>query len=284
MIEIEKLKFAYNTYNNEQKAEIRALNRIDAFIYNGEFLAIIGHNGCGKSTLAKHLNALLLPSEGKVSIDGMDTKDEKNLWEIRKSCGMVFQNPDNQIVASIVEEEVAFGPENLGVQPEKILSLIDESLEAVGLKDKRYATTTLLSGGQKQRLAIAGIVAMHPKYIILDEATSMLDPQGRKEVLKVVKKLNKEEGLTVVLITHSMDEAAQADRIIVMEKGKIVMTGTPAEIFEQGEKLKKLRLGVPEIVELANMLRKDGIDVPAEVLTAEELSEFIVEQIVNNSH
>jgi energy-coupling factor transport system ATP-binding protein len=276
MIEIKGLKFSYN---DETEAEIQALAGIDAFIHKGEFVAVIGHNGCGKSTLAKHLNALLLPTDGKVTIDGMDTDDEEKLWDIRKTCGMVFQNPDNQIVATVVEEDVAFGPENLGIPPDEIRQRIEAALESVGLREKINASSNLLSGGQKQRLAIAGIIAMHPDYIVFDESTSMLDPKGRDEVLKTVKRINKEDNITVIYITHSMDEAARADRVVVMEAGKIVMQGTPKEIFRRVDELKKIRLDVPPMAELAHRLREKGIDLPPDILTVDEMTEALKKRI-----
>lgn len=274
MIEIKGLYFSYN---EGTAAEIRALQGIDAVIHKGEFVAVLGHNGCGKSTLAKHINALLLPGEGDVIIEGMNTREEKNIWEIRKLCGMVFQNPDNQMVATVIEEETAFGPENLGVPPEEIRKRVDYALETVGIGvEKCKASSSLLSGGQKQRLAIAGIIAMHPEYIIMDEATSMLDPRGREEVLKTVKKLNKDEGITVIYITHSMEEAAQADRIIVMEKGKLVLDGIPREVFSHVEEMKALRLDVPPMTELAHRLRQEGMDIPGNILNIGEMEEYLV--------
>lgn len=272
MIEIENLKFVYN---EGTKSEIQALAGISAFINHGEFVAIIGHNGCGKSTLAKHLNALLLPTEGTVKINGMETTDEEKLWDVRRLCGMVFQNPDNQMVATTVEEEVAFGPENLGVKPEEIRKRIEDSLEAVGISGMEHKSSNLLSGGQKQRLAIAGIIAMHPAHIILDESTSMLDPRGREEVLNTVKRLNKEEGITVIYITHSMEEALQADRVIVMEKGKIALEGKPGDVFVKVEKLKSLRLDVPPMAELAHCLRQKGIDIPENVMDIDEMADAL---------
>jgi len=274
MIEIHNLHFEYN---KGTAAEIRALCGIEAVIHKGEFVAVLGHNGCGKSTLAEHLNALLEPCEGDVIVEGKNTRDHENIWEIRKLCGMVFQNPDNQMVATVVEEEVAFGPENLGVPPEEIRKRVDMALEAVGIGVKKAkASSSLLSGGQKQRLAIAGIIAMHPQYIILDEATSMLDPRGRREVLETAKKLNKEDGVTIIYITHSMEEAVNANRIIVMEKGKVVMEGNPGEIFSQVEKMKQLRLDVPPMTELAYELKKEGFDIPGDILTVEEMEECMV--------
>ena len=273
MIEAKDLAFQYNKGTT---AEIAALQGIDAVINKGGFIAVLGHNGCGKSTLAKHLNALLLPAQGEVSIDGMKTSDPENIWEIRKRCGMVFQNPDNQMVATVVEEEVAFGPENIGIQPADIRDRVDRALEAVGIgADRNRASSNLLSGGQKQRLAIAGIIAMHPDYIVLDESTSMLDPKGRADVLKTVCKLNKEDGMTIIYITHSMEEAIIADRIIVMEKGKIVFQGTPPEVFSRVQEMKDLRLDVPPMTELAYRLREEGMDIPGDILDMEEMVEHL---------
>ena len=277
MIKIHDVKFEYN---KETAAEIRALRGIDAVINKGEFVAVLGHNGCGKSTLAKHLNALLIPTEGEVIIDDMKTDDFDNLWEIRKRCGMVFQNPDNQMVATVIEEEVAFGPENIGIPPDEIRKRVDMALEAVGIgTDRARASSNLLSGGQKQRLAIAGIIAMHPQYIILDESTSMLDPKGREDVLKTVHKLNKEDGITVIYITHSMEEAVEADRIIVMEMGKVVFQGTPREVFSRVKEMKELRLDVPPMTELAYSLDEKGIDIPVDILTIDEMEEQLVKMI-----
>lgn len=271
MIEAKELAFQYNKGTT---AEIAALQGIDAVINKGGFIAVLGHNGCGKSTLAKHLNALLLPAQGEVSIDGMKTSDPENIWEIRKRCGMVFQNPDNQMVATVVEEEVAFGPENIGIPPLDIRERVDRALEAVGIGvDKVKASSNLLSGGQKQRLAIAGIIAMHPDYIVLDESTSMLDPRGRNDVLKTVLKLNKEDGITIIYITHSMEEAIIADRIIVMENGKIVLQGTPPEVFSRVQEMKDLRLDVPPMTELAYRLREEGVDIPGDILDMDEMVE-----------
>lgn len=280
MIKIEELEFLYNRGTT---AEIKALAGIDAVIHKGEFVAVLGHNGCGKSTLAQHLNALLLPTSGKVTVDGMDTADRQNTWNIRKKCGMVFQNPDSQMVATVVEEEVAFGPENLGVPPEQIRERVDKALQAVGIGEMAKASSNHLSGGQKQRLAIAGIVAMHPEYIVLDESTSMLDPLGRREVLDVVQKLNREDGVTIIYITHSMEEAIQADRVIVMEEGKIVMEGTPGEIFSRVEKMRELKLDVPPMANLAHLLKKEGIEVPQEILTIPEMVEFLTSLLNGHS-
>lgn len=234
-------------------------------------MAVIGHNGSGKSTLAKHFNALLLPHRGSVSVNGMDTRDKECLWEIRRQVGMVFQNPDNQLIATTVEEDVAFGPENLGVDPVQIRKAVDESIVSVGLTPYKTRAPHLLSGGQKQRVAIAGIVAMRPNYLVLDEPTAMLDPSGRKEVMETVTRLNKEEGLTVIHITHFMEEAVFADRVIVMEEGQIALEGTPREVFSQVEKLKEMRLDVPQMTELRDSLVREGIILPPGILTVEEM-------------
>ncbi|SET56681.1 energy-coupling factor transport system ATP-binding protein [Natronincola peptidivorans] len=267
MIEVENVTFQYK--NNEE--EIKALKDISIKVKKGEFVVIIGHNGSGKSTLAKHINALLLPTEGKVMVKDMDTKDESNMWDIRQTAGMVFQNPDNQIVATIVEEDVAFGPENLGVTPEEIRKRVDEALNIVDMIEYREKAPHLLSGGQKQRIAIAGVIAMRPDCIIFDEPTAMLDPVGRNEVINTIKKLNKEENITIIHITHFMEEAVNADRVIVMEDGKIVLEGTPREVFTQVEKLKILGLDVPQVTDLAHELVKEGISLPADILTVDEM-------------
>lgn len=269
MIETRDLVFNYK--GEDEKEEIYALNKVNLTINKGEFVVIIGHNGSGKSTLAKLMNALLLPSSGKMFVKGMDTTDEKNLWNIRQSAGMVFQNPDNQIVATIVEEDVAFGPENLGVPPAEIRKRVDECLKIVDMEHFKKHGPHLLSGGQKQRVAIAGVLAMKPECIILDEPTAMLDPSGRKEVIETIKKLNKEEGITIVLITHYMEEAVDADRVIVMEEGEIVLSGTPKEVFQRVRELKDIGLDVPQMTELAYELRKEGIDVAADTLTIDEM-------------
>ncbi len=248
-----------------------ALKGVNLKIEEGEFVAIIGHNGSGKSTLAKHLNALLLPDSGSVIIDGLDTRDKEHLWEIRQRVGMVFQNPDNQLIATTVEEDVAFGPENLGIEPQEIRKRVDEALASVGMSAFKTRAPHLLSGGQKQRVAIAGIVAMRPKVLVLDEPTAMLDPVGRQEVMETVTRLNREEGLTVVHITHFMEEAVFAHRVVVMEDGQIVMEGKPREIFSQVEKLKELRLDVPPMTELHYALAQEGLKLPTEVLTVEEM-------------
>lgn len=268
MIKTENVTYKYS---NQEGNDFFALKDISIEIKEGEFVAILGHNGSGKSTFAKHLNALLLPYGGTVYISNMDTKDEKNLWNIRQNAGMVFQNPDNQIVATIVEEDVAFGPENLGVIPRDIRRRVDEALLTVGMFEYRKHSPHLLSGGQKQRIAIAGILAMKPRCIILDEPTAMLDPSGRKEVIETIKKLNKEENITIVLITHYMDEAVNADRIYVMEDGQIAMKGTPKEVFSKVEEIKAIGLDVPQVTELAQMLINEGINLPPDILTVDEM-------------
>lgn len=273
IIKIAKLIFEYAKYG-EDGNEIgvsRAIDDVSVEIDKGAFVAILGHNGSGKSTLAKHLNAILLPSEGTVWLGDMDTKDETHLWDIRQSAGMVFQNPDNQIIGNIVEEDVAFGPENIGVPTEDIWKRVEDSLNAVGMMAYRKHSPNKLSGGQKQRVAIAGVMAMKPDCIILDEPTAMLDPNGRKEVIRTIHELNKKEGITVILITHYMEEVIDADRVIVMDEGKIVMDGTPRDIFMQVEKLKELRLDVPQVTELAYELKKEGIPLSDGILTIEEL-------------
>ncbi|ELC8431524.1 energy-coupling factor transporter ATPase [Clostridium perfringens] len=269
MIKSEDLVFKY--VNAEDQTEKVAINHVSMEVKKGEFLVILGHNGSGKSTMAKHMNALLLPSGGKMYVDGLDTSDIENLWEVRRRAGMVFQNPDNQLVATIVEEDVAFGPENLGVDPKEIRERVDDSLKAVGMYDYRKHAPHLLSGGQKQRIAIAGILAMRPKCIVLDEPTAMLDPSGRNEVMKTIKEVNKKFGITIILITHYMDEAAQADRIIVMDKGEKVMEGVPREIFSQVEKIKSIGLDVPQVTELAYELQKEGVDISTEILNIDEM-------------
>lgn len=272
-IEVNGLGF---TYSSE---EPNVLNQINLKIEKGSYTAILGHNGCGKSTLAKLLCGILLPTEGKVSVDGMDTSDEEKTFEIRKKCGMVFQNPDNQLVASVVEEDIAFAPENLGVPREEIRRRVDEALKTVDMTDYAKHATYKLSGGQKQRIAIAGMLAMGPECIIFDEATAMLDPTGRKEIVSAMKKLNREIGITVVTITHYMNEAVEADRIIVMNQGEIIADGTPTEIFSQVEKLQSVALSVPQVTELLYRLEKDGFDLPRGVLhamdAADEIEKFL---------
>ena len=263
------------SYTGAEGVAPRVLQDIDLEIAPGSFVAILGHNGCGKSTLAKHFNAILLPSGGKVYVDGMDTADEALTLEIRRTVGMVFQNPDNQIVASVVEEDVAFAPENLGVAPEEIRRRVDEALAAVGMSEFAGYAPHLLSGGQKQRVAIAGVLAMRPRCIVLDEPTAMLDPIGREEVMETIRRLNRDSGVTVVLITHHMDEAALADRLIVMDQGAIIADGPPREVFQDVEGLKAVGLDVPETVGLLYALREAGMQVPLDALSVEECAEAI---------
>ncbi|WP_028991958.1 energy-coupling factor transporter ATPase [Thermoanaerobacter thermocopriae] len=272
IITTQNLSFEYHT---EEQTRHLVLKDINLQFKKGQFIGIIGHNGSGKSTLAKHFNALLVPTEGKVYVKGMDTKDAKHLWDIRQSAGLVFQNPDNQIVAAIVEEDVAFGPENLGISPDEIKERVEYALKAVGMWEYKDYPPHMLSGGQKQRVAIAGIIAMKPECIILDEPTAMLDPIGRKEVISTIKKLNKEEEITVILITHFMEEVVDADRVIVMDDGKVVLDGTPKEVFKEVELLKKIGLSVPQVTELAYQLKREGFDVPLDILTVEEMVEFL---------
>ncbi len=268
IIKTEKLRFEYT---NQEEQQIAALRDINLEINKGEFIVIIGHNGSGKSTLAKHINAILKPSAGVIWVKGMDTRDDDKVWDIRQTAGMVFQNPDNQLVATIVEEDVAFGPENLAIPPEEIRKRIKEALEKVGMESYAKSAPHYLSGGQKQRVAIAGIIAMKPEIIVLDEPTAMLDPSGRREVMETIHYLNKQEGITVVHITHYMEEAIDADRVIVMEKGKVVMQGKPRDIFTKVEQLKALGLDVPQMAELAYELRKEGLDISPDVMTVEEM-------------
>ena len=278
IIEAAKLVFEYKKYDeNGQVEEVKkAVDGVDLNIQKGQFIAILGHNGSGKSTLAKHINAILVPTEGTLYVDGKDTQKEENVWDIRSSAGMVFQNPDNQIIGSVVEEDVGFGPENIGVPTDDIWKRVDASLEAVGMTAYRYKSPNKLSGGQKQRVAIAGVMAMKPECIVLDEPTAMLDPNGRKEVIKTVRELNQKEGITVLLITHYMEEVIHADRVIVMDDGKLVMDGTPREIFSKVEELKSYRLDVPQVTELAYELRKAGMDLPEGILSQEEFMEYIL--------
>jgi len=272
ILEISNLVYEYT---GEDKESVQAVKDVSLQISKGEFVVVIGHNGSGKSTLAKHINALLLPSSGKVFVMGLDTSDESFTWQIRQTAGMVFQNPDNQIVATVVEEDVAFGPENLGIQPKEIRDRVEEALESVHMLEYRKKGPHLLSGGQKQRVAIAGVIAMKPQCIILDEPTAMLDPSGRKEVMETVRRLNKEENITIVHITHFMDEAVAADRVIVMEDGKIVLQGTPRQVFAQVDVLKKLGLDVPQVAELASQLSKAGLNVPSDILTVDEMVRYL---------
>lgn len=272
MISVQELKHIYTDADGN---EVSALNGINLDIPAGEFIAIIGANGSGKSTLARHLNALLLPTSGKCIVDGLDTTEEKNLWDIRQHVGMVFQNPDNQIVAAIVEEDVAFGPENIGVPGPEIRERVERALAAVGMSDYAKHAPHLLSGGQKQRIAIAGVLALEPRVIVLDEPTAMLDPQGRQEIVRTVKKLNKEKGITIVYITHYMTEALEADRVVVMEKGHIRFSGTPHEVFSRVDELEKVGLEAPLAAQIASELRKSGIKLPKEIITDEELAEVL---------
>ena len=277
MIKTDKLVFEYAKRDEEGNVigKSRAIDEVSLDIEPGQFIAILGHNGSGKSTLAKHMNALLVPSDGTMWVDGMDTKEDEHLWDVRQSAGMVFQNPDNQIIGTVVEEDVGFGPENLGVPTEEIWQRVEDSLKAVGMIEDRHHSPNKLSGGQKQRVAIAGVMAMRPKCIVLDEPTAMLDPNGRKEVLRSVMELRKREHITVILITHYMEEVVDADHVFVMDHGHVVMQGTPREIFSQVDTLKHYRLDVPQVTILADELRKRGLDIPAGVLKKEELVEIL---------
>ncbi len=272
MIRIEDLVFKYMRDDNQE--EVSAINGVSFSIEKGSFTAIIGRNGSGKSTLAKNINALLLPTSGFVYVNGYNTSAAENLWDVRQSAAMVFQNPDNQIVSSIVEDDVAFGPENLGVDPDEIRKRVDESLKAVNMYHNRKKAPHLLSGGQKQRIAIAGAIAMRPECIVFDEPTAMLDPKGRSEVMAIINDLNK-EGITVVLITHFMEEAAEADRIIIMDEGELKLDGTPEEVFAHAEELRQMNLDVPVTVDLADRLRARGIDVPGNIINMEEMVEYL---------
>lgn len=275
MIKSEKVNFKYiKEYEEDgvkKEEAFVALNDIDMDIKDGEFVAILGRNGSGKSTFAKHINALLTPTSGTLWVKGMDTKEEKLVWDIRQRAGMVFQNPDNQLVATIVEEDVAFGPENMGVPSEEIRLRVDEALSTVSMSEFKRNTPSKLSGGQKQRIAIAGVLAMKPDCIVLDEPTAMLDPSGRKEVIDTIKRLNNEEGITIVLITHYMDETTEADRIIVMDKGRVALTGTPKEIFKQVDLIKGFGLDVPQVTEVCYNLNKKGISIKDDILTVDEM-------------
>lgn len=273
IIKSTKLIFDYIRRDEEENIEEvnRAIDEVSLDIEEGDFVAILGHNGSGKSTFAKHVNGILLPTEGTVWISGMKTSDDNHIWDIRKTAGMVFQNPDNQIIGNIVEEDVGFGPENMGVPTAEIWKRVDDSLEAVGMTAYRMKSPNKLSGGQKQRVAIAGVMAMRPKCIILDEPTAMLDPNGRKEVIKTIHELNRKEGITVLLITHYMEEVIDADRVIVMDDGKVVMDGTPREVFSRVSELKSYRLDVPQVTELAFLLKEAGVSMPDGILTMEEL-------------
>ena len=267
IVEVNNISFEYIT----EEESFKAIEDLSLDIKKGEFLVIIGHNGSGKSTLSKNLNAILMPTKGNILIDNMDTRDEEKLWDIRQAAGMVFQNPDNQIVATVVEEDVAFGPENLGIEPAEIRKRVDESLKSVGIYELRDRQPHLLSGGQKQRVAIAGIIAMKPKCVIFDEATAMLDPSGRKEVMSTIKRLNKEENISVIHITHFMEEAVDADRVIVMEKGKKILEGTPRQVFSKIDMLKNIGLDVPYMTELSKELNKEGLNIDSDILTVDEM-------------
>lgn len=277
MIQTEKLVYEYEKRDEEGNVigTSRAIDEVDIKAKEGQFIAILGHNGSGKSTLAKHLNAILMPTEGSVWVDGKNTSNPDELWNIRQSAGMVFQNPDNQIIGTVVEEDVGFGPENLGVPTDEIWQRVEESLKAVGMIEYRHHSPNKLSGGQKQRVAIAGVVAMEPKCIVMDEPTAMLDPVGRREVLKTVHKLRKQKKVTVILITHYMEEVVDADKIFVMDHGKVVMEGSPKEIFSKVDELKSYRLDVPQVTILADELRKRGLDIPKGILRKEELVEAV---------
>ncbi|MEG0540939.1 MAG: energy-coupling factor transporter ATPase [Angelakisella sp.] len=280
MIAATKLFFSYD----EEEPKKFVIDGVSVTVPKGEFLAVLGHNGSGKSTLAKHFNAILLPGEGRVVVDGIDTTDEDRLFDIRQRVGMVFQNPDNQIVATIVEEDVAFALENIGVPPAEIRSRVDEALRDVGMYEYREHAPHQLSGGQKQRIAIAGIIAMRPKCIVLDEPTAMLDPKGRREVMKTLRKLNKEHGITVIIITHYMDEAAQCDRVLVMEHGRVILEGLPPQVFSQVELLKSVGLDVPQVTELAYELRKAGYNLRSDIITEQECVEEITRLLDGGAH
>ncbi len=277
IIRTKDLVYEYVRRDEEGNVEgfTTAVDKVDLDVQPGAFIAILGHNGSGKSTLAKHINAILNPTECSVWVDGMDTSQEEHIWDIRQRAGMVFQNPDNQIIGQVVEEDVGFGPENMGVPTKEIWERVEESLKAVGMYEYRRHSPNKLSGGQKQRVSIAGVLAMHPKCIVLDEPTAMLDPKGRREVIRAVRALNEVEGITVVLITHYMEETIHADRVFVMDSGKIAMEGTPRQIFSQVERLQELRLDVPQVTLLAHELRKKGIGLPEGILTVEELADAL---------
>ena len=277
MIRAEKLVFEYDKRDEDGNVigSRRAIDGVDIDIPQGSFVAVLGHNGSGKSTLAKHMNAILVPTDGTMWVDGKDTKNLEKLWEIRQSAGMVFQNPDNQIIGTVVEEDVGFGPENLGVPTKEIWKRVEDSLRAVGMLDRRKDSPNKLSGGQKQRVAIAGVIAMEPKCIVLDEPTAMLDPNGRKEVISAVEKLRREKNVTVILITHYMEEVVDADQVFVMDDGRIVMHGTPREIFSRVDELKKYRMDVPQVTMLADELICRGVDLPKGILRREELVEAL---------
>lgn len=275
MVKAEGLTYAYTrvteTDHGTEEKKITALQDVNIEIEKGEFVVVLGHNGSGKSTFAKHINALLQPTGGTLWVEGIDTKEEERVWEIRQTAGMVFQNPDNQLVATVVEEDIAFGPENMGIAPKEIRRRVDDALETVRMSEFAAYTPSKLSGGQKQRIAIAGVLAMKPDCIVLDEPTAMLDPVGRREVMETIERLNREEGITIILITHYMDEAVRGDRVYVIDDGHLVMQGTPKEIFAQVETLKGYGLDVPQVTETAYLLRKEGVDLPGDILTIEEM-------------
>lgn len=278
IIKIKDLIFEYIRRDEEGNVEgiTKAVDDVNLDIKQGDFVAILGHNGSGKSTLAKHMNAILYPSEGSVWVDGKDTQQEENIWDIRQTAGMVFQNPDNQIIGQIVEEDVGFGPENMGVETKEIWERVNESLKAVGMYEFRKFSPNKLSGGQKQRVSIAGVIAMHPKCIVLDEPTAMLDPQGRKEVIRAIRALNDVEKITIILITHYMEEVIYADQVYIMDKGKVTLQGTPREVFSPVDRLKELRLDVPQVTLLAHELREDGFPIPEGILTKEEFRDAML--------
>jgi len=275
MVKTKDLTYEYvrvlETDHGTKEEKVVALKNVNIEINKGDFVAVLGHNGSGKSTFAKHINALVQPTGGTLWVDDMDTKNDELVWEIRQTAGMVFQNPDNQLVATVVEEDIAFGPENMGVEPKEIRKRVDEALATVRMSEYATHTPSKLSGGQKQRIAIAGVLAMKPKCIVLDEPTAMLDPVGRRDVMETIERLNREEGITMILITHYMDEAVRADKVFVIDDGDLVMQGTPKEIFSQVETLQKYGLDVPQVTEVAYLLRKEGVDLPADILTIEEM-------------
>ncbi|KEI95453.1 cobalt transporter ATP-binding subunit [Clostridium botulinum A2B7 92] len=271
MIKCNDVTYKYESNKEDESTQKIALDKVNLTIKKGDFVVILGRNGSGKSTIAKHMNSLLIPSEGKVYVDNLDTENLENTWNIRNKAGMVFQNPDNQIVATIVEEDVAFGPENLGIPQEEIRSRVDESLKKVNMYDYRRHAPHLLSGGQKQRVAIAGVLAMRPECIIFDEPTAMLDPSGRLEVVNTIKEINKKYGITIVLITHFMEEAVEADKVIVMDSAKVIKEGTPKEIFKEVEMMKKIGLDVPQMTEIAHYLRQHNVEIPSDILTIDEM-------------
>ena len=277
MLRSEKLSFSYPVYDDEgnRSGKNQVLKEISLEVQKGEWIAILGHNGSGKSTFARHINALLTPEEGTIWVDGIDTRNEDQIWEVRRLAGMIFQNPDNQMIASVIEEDVAFGPENLGVDPKEIRARVDAALAAVDMRQYADRSPNKLSGGQKQRIAIAGVLAMKPECIVLDEPTAMLDPSGRREVMDTLERLNKDEKITILHITHYMEEAARADRVIVIDHGEAVLHGTPKEVFSQVDTMKQLGLDVPQMTELAHCLRKDGFPLPADIMTVEQMVEAL---------